>query len=150
MAQQQPTGLPDVFAAFEERVADLVEARVIARLTEGFGLALISYTHAKGAGNGKRGLPRASSRVFVTDRDPLNKRGPDLIEELLSERTGKNPKFPALVKKAVAKRKPQLCPVPKCKERAAPVYGMVCAKHKDVPKAKIAKYRMQRRAAAKK
>jgi hypothetical protein len=40
----------------------------------------------------------------------------------------------------------QLCPVPGCTNRAAPVFGMVCAKHKDLPKAKIKKYREQRRA----
>jgi hypothetical protein len=40
----------------------------------------------------------------------------------------------------------QLCPVPGCKNTAAPVYGMVCAEHKDVPKAKIKKYREARRA----
>lgn len=43
----------------------------------------------------------------------------------------------------------QLCPVPGCKERAAPVFGMLCAKHKDTPKAKVKKYREQRRARAK-
>jgi hypothetical protein len=40
----------------------------------------------------------------------------------------------------------QLCPVPGCTERAAPIFGMVCAKHKDVAKAKIRKYREARRA----
>jgi hypothetical protein len=40
----------------------------------------------------------------------------------------------------------QLCPVPGCTNRAAPVFGMVCAKHKDLPKATIKKYREQRRA----
>jgi hypothetical protein len=40
----------------------------------------------------------------------------------------------------------QLCPVPGCKNRAAPVFGMVCSKHKDLPKAAIKKYREQRRA----
>jgi hypothetical protein len=40
----------------------------------------------------------------------------------------------------------QLCPVPGCPNRAAPVFGMVCAKHKDLPKAEIKKYREQRRA----
>lgn len=40
----------------------------------------------------------------------------------------------------------QLCPVPGCKNPAAPVFGMVCAKHKEVPKAKIKKYREARRA----
>lgn len=41
--------------------------------------------------------------------------------------------------------KPQLCPVPGCKNRAAPVFGMVCAKHKGVPKSKIKQYREARR-----
>src|SRR5204863_7828276 len=40
----------------------------------------------------------------------------------------------------------QLCPVPGCTNRAAPVFGMVCAKHKDLPKATIKKYRDARRA----
>src|ERR1022692_4961865 len=40
----------------------------------------------------------------------------------------------------------QLCPVPGCKHPAAPVFGMVCAKHKDVPKAKIKAFREARRA----
>jgi hypothetical protein len=40
----------------------------------------------------------------------------------------------------------QLCPVPGCKNPAAPVFGMVCANHKDVPRKKIAKYRDARRA----
>src|SRR5690242_19872757 len=39
----------------------------------------------------------------------------------------------------------QLCPVPGCKNPAAPIFGMVCAKHKGVPKAKIKKYREARR-----
>jgi hypothetical protein len=40
----------------------------------------------------------------------------------------------------------QLCPVPGCKNPAAPVFGMVCAKHKDISKTKIKKYREARRA----
>jgi hypothetical protein len=40
----------------------------------------------------------------------------------------------------------QLCPVPGCTNRAAPVFGMVCSKHKDLPKAEIKKYREARRA----
>ena len=49
-------------------------------------------------------------------------------------------------RKARRKGPKQLCPVPGCKNPAAPVFGMVCAKHKDVPKAKIKKYREARRA----
>lgn len=51
---------------------------------------------------------------------------------------------------AVAPARPrakQLCPVPGCTGLAAPVFGMVCAKHKDVSRAKIKEYRAQRRAA---
>lgn len=40
----------------------------------------------------------------------------------------------------------QYCPVPGCKNRAAPVFGMVCSEHKSLPKAKIKKYRADRRA----
>jgi hypothetical protein len=43
------------------------------------------------------------------------------------------------------KRVKVLCPVPGCKGVAAPVFGMVCAKHKDVAKSKIRKYRKARR-----
>ena len=48
--------------------------------------------------------------------------------------------------KARKKAPRQLCPVPGCKNLAAPVFGMVCADHKSVPKAKIKKYREARRA----
>jgi hypothetical protein len=47
----------------------------------------------------------------------------------------------------VRRRPKQLCPVPGCSNPAAPVFGMVCAKHKDVPKSQIKKYRADRRAA---
>jgi hypothetical protein len=49
-------------------------------------------------------------------------------------------------KKARKKPPRQLCPVPGCKNPAAPVFGMVCAKHKDVAKSKIKKFREARRA----
>lgn len=55
-----------------------------------------------------------------------------------------------VAKKARRKGPIQLCPVPKCSGRAAPVFGMVCAKHKGVSKAQIKKYREARRAKAKK
>lgn len=65
-------------------------------------------------------------------------------------RPPKNPLFAAGVLAPVrpAKRRPkQLCPVPGCKNPAAPVFGMVCAKHKDIPKAKIKEYRDARKKA---
>ena len=51
-----------------------------------------------------------------------------------------------ITKKARKKMPVQLCPVPGCKNPAAPVYGMVCSNHKDVAKSKIRKYREARKA----
>ena len=53
--------------------------------------------------------------------------------------------FGFAAEKPRTRRPKQLCPVPGCKNPAAPVFGMVCAKHKDVPKSKIKKYREARR-----
>jgi hypothetical protein len=67
-------------------------------------------------------------------------------------RRGRPPKSAALVPAWTPKKKPrkkapkQLCPVPGCSNPAAPVFGMVCAKHKDLPKLKIRKFREARRA----
>jgi hypothetical protein len=52
----------------------------------------------------------------------------------------------SVAKSTRKKSPPQLCPVPYCRNPAAPIFGMVCAKHKDVPKALIKKYREARRA----
>jgi hypothetical protein len=63
-------------------------------------------------------------------------------------RRGRPPKVLQLAAGPRTRRKgpKQLCPVPGCKNPAAPVFGMVCAKHKDVPRAKIKQYREARRA----
>jgi hypothetical protein len=62
-------------------------------------------------------------------------------------RPPKNPLAAATVAKRSRRKAPiQLCPVPGCKNPAAPVYGMVCAKHKDVKKSLIKKYREARMA----
>ena len=53
---------------------------------------------------------------------------------------------PAVKTKARKKAPLQLCPVPGCKNPAAPIFGMVCAKHKDLPKGKIKKFREARKA----
>jgi hypothetical protein len=54
---------------------------------------------------------------------------------------------PLVIGKKTRKKPPtQFCPVPGCKNPAAPVFGMVCAKHKDVAKTKIKKYREARKA----
>jgi hypothetical protein len=66
------------------------------------------------------------------------------------KRRGRPPKaasaIVAVSKKPRKKPPRQLCPVPGCKNPAAPIFGMVCAKHKDVAKSKIRKYREARKA----
>jgi hypothetical protein len=64
------------------------------------------------------------------------------------KRPGRPPKVSAIAieKKPRKKAPPQLCPVPGCEGAPAPVFGMVCAKHKNMAKAKIKKYREARRA----
>jgi hypothetical protein len=51
----------------------------------------------------------------------------------------------ALATVSTSARQKQLCPVPGCKNLAAPVFGMVCKEHKKVAKSKIKKYRAERR-----
>ena len=55
------------------------------------------------------------------------------------------------VERTAERKKPprQLCPVPGCKNVAAPIFGMVCKDHKKVAKSKIKKYREERRAGMK-
>ena len=52
------------------------------------------------------------------------------------------------VERTAERKKPpkQLCPVPGCKNVAAPIFGMVCKDHKNLAKSKIKKYREERRA----
>ena len=63
-------------------------------------------------------------------------------------RPGRPPNISPLASIAKTRKKAprQLCPVPGCKNPAAPVFGMVCAKHKDVAKTKIKKFREARKA----
>jgi hypothetical protein len=54
---------------------------------------------------------------------------------------------PVAAKPAGKKTRPkQFCPVPGCKNTAAPIFGMVCKDHKNVAKSKIKKYRAERKA----
>lgn len=67
-----------------------------------------------------------------------------------TRKAGRPPKTAVMVASLVRtpRKKPprQLCPVPGCKNTAAPVFGMVCADHKNVSKTKLKKYREDRRA----
>ena len=68
-----------------------------------------------------------------------------------TRRRGRPPKAASAAVAVIGRKKrkkgpKQLCPVPGCKNPAAPVFGMVCSKHKDLPKAQIKKFREARRA----
>jgi hypothetical protein len=62
-------------------------------------------------------------------------------------RPGRPARSLSLATAVKTRKKPpkQFCPVPGCKNVAAPVFGMVCSDHRDVAKAKIKKYREARR-----
>jgi hypothetical protein len=83
-------------------------------------------------------LDRAREAVLAAVGAPV-RRGPGRPPG-----TGRGPGRPP----GRARRKPpiQYCPVPGCKNRAAPVFGMVCSDHKGLPKAQIKKFRAARRA----
>ena len=54
---------------------------------------------------------------------------------------------PVVATKSAGKktRPKQFCPVPGCKNTAAPIFGMVCKEHMNVAKSKIKKYREERK-----
>ena len=64
------------------------------------------------------------------------------------KRLGRPAKVSPLAVASKPRKKPprQLCPVPGCVNTAAPVFSMLCAKHKDLPVAKVKKYREARKA----
>src|SRR4051794_9050610 len=105
---------------FANQLSTLIEEQVLAR-------ARIAVAEALGGATGKRGPGRPPKLVTLAR---LSAAG--LVDGAGGKRRKKAP--------------PQLCPVPGCKNRAAPIFGMVCSTHKDVPKAKIKAYREARRA----
>lgn len=82
-------------------------------------------------GNTFETVPRPAARKTIANRAALASDRPRALRAVKAERR----KGPI-----------QLCPVPGCKDRAAPVFGMVCSKHRAVPKRIVAKYRAARRA----
>lgn len=85
----------------------------------------------------------ASKLAAIVEKQALEQ-----ARELLGRALGGHGRANVIALSGVRRRKlpRQLCPVPGCQNTAAPVFGMVCSKHKDVPKAEIAKYREARRA----
>ena len=86
----------------------------------------------------------ASKLAVAVERQALER-----ARELLGRTLGGSDRGNTIAWSGVRRRRKlprQLCPVPGCANTAAPVFGMVCAEHKDVPKVKLAKYREARRA----
>jgi hypothetical protein len=83
-----------------------------------------------------------SSRLQSLMQEEIIVRARAIVDGALANGRGGRP-----LASGKARKKPprQLCPVPGCKNTAAPVFGMMCAKHKDLPKAQIKKYREARR-----
>jgi hypothetical protein len=100
----------------------------ITALIENFASQLVAATEAAAAGRIQAALASAFGGA-------------------VARRPGR-PKASAPLAAAKQGRPKQLCPVPGCKNPAAPVFGMVCANHKKVSKAKIKKYREARKAQA--
>jgi hypothetical protein len=112
----------DIVSQFVGQLSTLIEQDAVSRAREVI-LSAFSGAEISGVGaRGRRGRPAAgimASAAFASGRPAGRRRRKAPI---------------------------QLCPVPGCTNRAAPVFGMVCAKHKDLPKSEIKKYREARRA----
>jgi hypothetical protein len=99
----------------------------ITAVIENFARQLVAATEAAAA--------ERIQTALATAFGAASKRGPGRPKQVVATA--------AAAKKG---RPKQLCPVPGCKNAAAPVFGMVCAEHKNVSKAKIKKYREARKA----
>ena len=86
--------------------------------------------------------------AVLVERQALDQARAAVESALGVRRPGRPAKIsPLAIGKKPRKKPPtQFCPVPGCKNPAAPVFGMVCAKHKDVAKTKIKKFREARKA----
>ena len=93
-------------------------------------------------------LAQARSAVFTAlgGGGPVAKRRGRPLKALRESAMPQLVMAKAPAKKPRKKAPLQLCPVPGCQNPAAPVFGMVCAKHKDLPKTKIKKFREERKA----
>jgi hypothetical protein len=123
----RPSEIRDVVEQFVSRMSSMIEQDALARAREAI---LSAFGGDAPVGLSLRG-GRGRGRALLLARGPGRPPG--------SKSRKQRRKGPI-----------QLCPVPGCTNRAAPVFGMVCSKHKDLPKTEIRKYREQRRAAKEK
>jgi hypothetical protein len=84
----------------------------------------------------------------LVERQALDKARHAVESAFGARRPGRPAKVAPIATAKKARKKPpkQFCPVPGCKNPAAPVFGMVCAKHKDVAKTTMKRYREARKA----
>jgi hypothetical protein len=106
----------------------------IRSLVEGFVNQIVDAVEADSV----RRVQQAVTAAFSGGVAPAPHRGRPAHEKVAAAPAAAKP---------IKHRPKQFCPVPGCSGVAAPVFGMVCSKHKDLPKAKIKEYRLQRKAA---
>jgi hypothetical protein len=109
-----------LFRAFAAHLTDLIAAEVDAQAFAQARQAVFASLGADAPAAKRRGRPPNSPQV---DAVPI----------------------PPIATKARKKMPPQFCPVPGCKNKAAPVFGMVCSDHQAVKKSLIQKYREARK-----
>jgi hypothetical protein len=107
----------------------------ISTIVENFASQLVAAVEASAV----QRIQAALSGAFGAPQ----KRGPGRPPKQLASTAASTPAANAQKRKSPPK---QLCPVPGCKNVAAPVFGMVCKDHRNVAKSKIEKYRKERRA----
>jgi hypothetical protein len=117
------TQIQDIVGQFVGQLSALIEHDAVSRARDAILSAFAGGAPAAFASGGKR------------RGRPPGRRPADAVLALGVPLVRKRKKAPI-----------QLCPVPGCSNRAAPVFGMVCAKHKDLPKLEIRKFREARRA----
>jgi hypothetical protein len=112
------SNIQTIVADFANQLSSLIEAQATERARTA---VLNAFGAAPKRGPGRPPKAKAALGPMTTEITPITKR---------------------------PRKKPpvQFCPVPGCKTPAAPVFGMVCSKHKDVAKSKIKKYREERKA----
>jgi hypothetical protein len=121
--------IQDIVGEFVGQLSALVEQDALSRAREAIMLAF------SGGDGGAVTLPPGPKR---RGRPPGRRTG--VLEPTVVAKRGPIPG------RKRRKAPIQLCPVPGCTNRAAPVFGMVCSDHKGLPKSQIKKFREARRA----
>jgi hypothetical protein len=110
-----------LFRAFAAHLTDLITAEVDARALAQARQSVLASLGLDAPGPKRRGRPPKVAQVAALP--------------ITSMATKTRKKMPS-----------QFCPVPGCKNKVAPIFGMVCADHKGVKKSLIKKYREARKA----